>query len=286
MDLVISDIHADISSLNTIIDLTTSTDFKKKYGEISRILNLGDVLERGTKPKQVLEKMMVLSKNYPVISVMGNHDEAFLYGSEISGSSLESIKAHQSLTENDLVFFTKNQDDTFGDQEFLDKKNSLLSVHGGPLDPKKITPINAGREAWLYQKSWQRLSEESFEFFSYYGYQYIASSAFREAKTKVENPIILCGHQHMEYALKQNKEGIQEILSKIKPQNEKICNFIVEKKEIQIESSNNYFIRIGLGGPEGYYGAGDTKPHFGVIQYNPKKIILFGINPIILPAPK
>ena len=57
MDLVISDIHADISALNTIMDLVTSVDFKKKYSEISRILNLGDVLERGTRPKEVLEKM-------------------------------------------------------------------------------------------------------------------------------------------------------------------------------------------------------------------------------------
>ena len=138
MDLVISDIHADISGLNTIIDLTTSTDFKKKYGEISRILNLGDVLERGTNPKQVLEKIMELSKNYPVISVIGNHDEAFLYGRQISGSSLESTSAHNSLTEEDLSFFKKNQDNTFGDQEFLDKKTSLLCVHGGPLDPKKL----------------------------------------------------------------------------------------------------------------------------------------------------
>ncbi len=40
---------------------------KKKYGEISRILNLGDVLERGTSPKEVLEKMEELYKNNTVI---------------------------------------------------------------------------------------------------------------------------------------------------------------------------------------------------------------------------
>jgi len=278
MDLVISDIHADISGLNAIIDLTTSTDFKKKYGEISRILNLGDVLERGTKPKQVLEKIMELSKSYPVISVIGNHDEAFLYGREVSGSSLESIQAHKLLTEEDLSFFKKNKDDTYSDQEFLDKKNSLLCVHGGPLDPKKITPKNAGPEAWLYQKSWQRLSEENFEFFSYYGYQYLASSAFTEAKIKVENPLILCGHQHIEAAIQQKKEGIQEILSIVELQTEKLANFILEKREILIESGSNYLVTVGLGGPEGYYGTGSAKPRFGIVQYNPKKVILFGIN--------
>ena len=276
MDLVISDIHADISALDTIIELVTSADFKKKYGEISRILNLGDVLERGTNPKQVLEKITELSKNYPVISVIGNHDEAFLYGRQVSGSSLESTSAHDSLTREDLGFFKKNPDNTFGDQEFLDKKNGLVCVHGGPLDPKKITPEDAGPEAWLYQKSWQRLSDEN-ESFSYYGYQYIASSAFIEARTKIENPLILCGHQHIEAAILQNKRGIHEIHSKIKLESEKIGNFILEKREILIEPGSSYLVRVGLAGPEGYYGTGTTIPHFGIIQYNPKKIVLFGI---------
>jgi len=278
MDLVISDIHADISGLNTIIDLVTSADFKKKYGEISRILNLGDVLERGTKPKQVLEKIMELSKNYPVISVIGNHDEAFLYGRPVSGCSLESTSAHSSLTEEDLCFFKKNKDNTFGDQEFLDKRAGLLCVHGGPLDPKKITPKNADPEAsWLYQKSWQRLSDENYEFFSYFGYSYLASSAFKEAKTKVENPLILCGHQHTEAAIIQNKKGIREIHSIVKPQSEKLGKHILEKREILIEPDSSYLIRVGLAGPEGHYETGFTTPHFGIVQYNPKKVVLFGI---------
>ena len=150
-------------------------------------------------------------------------------------------------------------------------------MHGGPLDPKKITPKDAGPEAWLYQKSWQRLSDEN-DFFSYYGYHYSAPSAFSEAKTSVKNPIILCGHQHEEAALKQTKDGIQEVLSKIKKSSEKIDKFLIEKKEVSIESENSYLIRIGLGGPEGYYGVGDAKPHFGIIQHDQKKVILFKIN--------
>lgn len=122
MDLVISDIHADISALKTIIILTTSLDFQKKYGKISRIINLGDVLERGVNPKQVLEKLMSLSETYPIISVMGNHDEAFLYGRKVSYDSLESISAHDSLTIKDLEFFKKNQDETYGQQDYFDKK--------------------------------------------------------------------------------------------------------------------------------------------------------------------
>jgi len=69
MDLVISDIHADISALNTIMDLVNSVDFKNNYGEISRILNLGDVLERGTSPKEVLEKFNCKLTELPLIFV-------------------------------------------------------------------------------------------------------------------------------------------------------------------------------------------------------------------------
>lgn len=278
MDLVFSDIHADINALEMIIDVVTSDSFKQRYGEISRILNLGDILERGTHPKQVLAKMEFLTQNYQMISVIGNHDEAYLYGRKVSGSSLESLDAHSSLTEKDLIFFKKNKDGIYGQQEFVDKKNGLLCVHGGPLDSNKIMPKEVGPEAWLYQKSWQRLSEEDFEFFSYAGYHYKASSAFAEAKTKFENYVILCGHQHMEAALRQDKDGIKEILSTTKPQIERLSKFVLEKKEFVIDSTCNYLIRLGLGGPEGYYGVGDAKPHFGIVQFNPKKVILFNIN--------
>ena len=277
MDLVISDIHADISALDTILNLVNTDDFKKRYEKISRVINLGDVLERGTHPKQVLQKFLDLSKNYPIVSVMGNHDEAFLYNRKVSGNSWESIAAHDALLDKDLEFFKKNKDGTCGKQEFVEKKSGIICVHGGPLDPKKITPKNTSSDAWFYQKSWQRLSEEG-EYLSPYGYFYSAPSAFLEANDLVKNPIILSGHEHIEVAIKQDKRGIHDILFNTKPQIERLSNFIVEKKEILIESGNSYLIKVGLGGPEGYYGTGEANSHFGIIQDDPKKIILFGIK--------
>lgn len=274
MDLIISDIHADISSLNKILHLVNSTDFKKKYGSFSRILNLGDVLERGNHPKQVLQKLKTLSRNYPLISVMGNHDEAFLYGLMVSGSSFESIFAHNSLTEKDLDFFSQNKNKTYGQQEFFDKKFRIICVHGGPLDPKKITPTNAGSESWLYEKSWQRLSNE--EFFSYTGYHYTPLSAFKEARKKIKNPIILCGHQHEEAALENNSNETFDILPQSKI--EEISDFKVQKKLIPINEEKSYLIRVGLGGPEGYRGSRYAKPHFGMIDHERKMIFLFAIN--------
>ena len=279
MDLVFSDIHADINALDLIIDTVSSDEFIKKYGSFSRIINLGDLLERGIHPKEVISKLKSLEKNYPIFSVMGNHDEGFLSRKKVSASSFESMDAHEKLSSEDLSFFKQNDDETYGNQEYVDTKNGLFCVHGGPLDPKKITPKNADGEAWLYQRNWQRLTDEGFEFFSYHGYHYKASSAFNEVGKHVNNHIILCGHQHMETAITHQGDKIHEIYSKIKPKNEKISGHVLESKEIEIDQNSDYLIRLGLGGPAGYYGVGSSVPHFAIIQYNPKKVILFTVNP-------
>ena len=279
MDLVFSDIHADLKAFDTIIDTVSSQEFVKQYGAFSRIINLGDILERGNYPREVISKLKTLEQNYPIHSVLGNHDDGFLTGKKVSASSFESMDAHNQLTDEDLSFFKQNKDGTFGNLEYVDKTNGLFCVHGGPLDPKKITPKDANEEAWLYQRNWQRLTPEEFEFFTYAGYHYTASSAFNEVKKHVQNHIILCGHQHMEAVISHQDGKVKEIYSGIKPKQEKIGNHILERKEIEIQNSTDYFIRLGLAGPAGYYGVGKPVPHFGIIQYNPKKVILFNVNP-------
>lgn len=275
MDLVFSDIHADVDGLETILKITFSTEFEEKYGKISRIINLGDLLERGTTPKEVLKKMRDLSKTYPVLSVMGNHDEGVLYKKSLSGSSYASIRAHELLSEQDLEFFQQNKDGTFGEQQIVDKQNKLLCVHGGPLDPCKIT--NKGDDPWLCQRTWQRLSEENTEFYSYYGYHYKASSAFEEGKNIFDNFIILCGHQHVEAAVRQTKNEITNILP-FDSETEKIESFVVKKREFDIDKNSNYLFRVGLGGPKGHHTGGFARPHFGLIQHDPKRVILFGLE--------
>lgn len=275
MDLVISDIHADIEGLETILETAFSSDFQKKYGEVSRIINLGDLLERGTSPKEVLQKISNLSKSYPMISVMGNHDEGFLYKRFLSGSSYASLKAHELLSEQDLEFFKQNRDGSYGDQFAVDQKNRLLIVHGGPIDPQKI--IKDGNDPWLYQRSWQRLSEGEDEFYSYYGYHYLPDSAFSEGRNHFDDFIILCGHQHIEAAIREDKDQIANIWS-FEHQTEKIDSHILRKHEFPIEKNNNYLFRVGLGGPQGYYGGGFATPHFGIIQHDPRRVALFEIE--------
>ncbi|MFQ6025364.1 MAG: metallophosphoesterase [Nitrosopumilaceae archaeon] len=280
MDLIFSDIHADFAALDKILKIATSQKFKVRYGEPDRIINLGDVLERGTHPKEVLSTLRSLENNYVVVSVMGNHDEAFLYNRPVSGSSVESLQAHANLTTEDLLFFSKNKDGTFGQQRFIDKKNNLFYVHGGPIEPKTIIPKGVSpMEEWLYQNSWQRISEEEFEYFSYYGYHYLPSSAFRESKNHFKNSVILCGHQHTERIIERDaNDNIKEILSSLNVTTEKISDFFVQKKEIEILESSNYLIRLGMAGPEGYYGLGSPYARFGIVQHDQKKVILFEVK--------
>ncbi len=138
IDLIFSDIHGDIEALNTILDISTSKEFQKKFGNIKRVINLGDILGRGTHPVQVINKLKLLQKMYDFISVIGNHDESFLYKKTIAVYPKESVEAHSSLTKKDLEIFQKNSDGSFGLQEFFDKKNNIVFVHGGPLNQTEI----------------------------------------------------------------------------------------------------------------------------------------------------
>lgn len=277
LDLVLSDIHADLIGLETILEVALDKGFTKKYGSFSRIINLGDVLERGNYPKEVIARLRSLESSYSLVSVMGNHDEAFLYNTPIGGNSLESLDAHAKLDQEDLSFFKENPDGTFGKQEFIDKKHGLFCVHGGPLDPKKILPKSAREEAWLYKRSWQRLTDEDFEFFSYSGYHYKAPSAFDEVKQHMENHVILCGHQHQEEAIMQDGT-LHRIYPGLKPIREKHGNRILEKREIEINPSNRYLIRLGIAGPEGHYMKGAEVPHFAIVQHEQKKVVLFSVH--------
>lgn len=278
IDFIFSDIHADISALNLIWNLVNSNNFKKKYGEITRVINLGDVLQRGTHPKEVLCKIREIKESFPLESVMGNHDEAFLYKRVITTMTPNSVKAHQQLSIEDLCLFKKNDDGTYGRQEFIDNKNSLVCVHGGPLDPQKIIPKNStDYERWLCQKSWQRLTNENFNFFTKAGYHYKPSTAFSELKEKFDNFIILCGHQHRE-AMFQDDQGIEEIHSKITSVRERISDVLIEKKELVTKPYVNYLIQVGLAGPEGSHEGESQNPHFAIYDKIQKKIILFGIK--------
>lgn len=58
--LIISDIHADIKALNTIIEIISDPVFVKRYGRVNTIINLGDTVGRGSHPVEVIERLAKL----------------------------------------------------------------------------------------------------------------------------------------------------------------------------------------------------------------------------------
>ncbi len=276
--LILSDIHADIKSLDTIIETINDPAFRKRYGSVNKILNLGDITGRGYHPVEVIERLMELGKEISVVSIMGNHDEAFLYDLPVSGSDEESNRAHEEFKSagnschrnKAYLDFLKNLP-----QYYADKAERILAVHGGPIDPEKIAPPNLEKyDKWLYQRTWQRISEYDFEYMDDYGYHYLPESAFLHAREFFDSGfIIFCGHQHTEIVY-INKNIKTELISeeRMKVTNEKLAGHVVHVKELERERTANYLIRVGIAGPAGYYRRYKrNKTHFGLLWWEEGK---------------
>ncbi|MFQ6089492.1 MAG: metallophosphoesterase, partial [Candidatus Methanofastidiosia archaeon] len=201
-----------------------------------------------------------LQREFEVKSVLGNHDEAFLYNMPISGSGLESRRAHLKLRNSDLSFFNDLP------QFLIDERERIIAVHGGPLDPERIMPQGLGASArWLYQRTWQRIADVSF--FDFSGFHYTPEMAFEHVRR--ENFLILCGHQHLEAAysgILKDFWMVEDILDDVNLEMREYAGFDLELKSIRRERGFSYLIRLGIAGPEGYRYLGWNRAHFGLIS--------------------
>lgn len=270
--LIFSDIHADIKALNTIIDVINNPGFIKRYGSVNRILNLGDTVGRGYHPVKVIERLTELGKQINIVSIMGNHDESFLYDWPVSGDDAESIKAHEELN----LDFLKDLH-----QYYIDHKENILAVHGGPLNPDRIAPNGLeDYDKWHYQRTWQRISKNEHEYPDNSGYHYIPKNAFIHANDFFDNGfIIFCGHQHIEAIYRNMGEKIDRLLEDhMDVRKETYARYTVQVKEFEREIEMNYLIRVGIAGPEGYYKKyGWNKSYFALLweEKGMQKIGLF-----------
>lgn len=106
------------------------------------MVNLGDLVHLGNRPQETLEMVQSLSRKYPLGSMLGNHDHAFLNRLLVNGSDPTSTCRHEQRRGSPLLSLIKSLPMEWSDR-------GMLFVHGGPLD--------LGDQI-LRIKCWQRLS--------------------------------------------------------------------------------------------------------------------------------
>jgi len=187
--IIFSDVHADAAALEALTSCIRIPAFRATFGPVDVLVNLGDLLHRGSRPQETLEKVQALSREYRMISVLGNHDHAYLNGILVSGSDAASTYRHEQLRNSPLLSI-------FDAMPMEWQDHNMLFVHGGPLE--------LGTQV-LRLKCWQRLSHEAGDFFT--GYHYTASMAF-EALEERGLIHMCCGHQHENICCRKTPGGI------------------------------------------------------------------------------
>jgi hypothetical protein len=187
--VVFSDVHADSVAISAFASCIRSSLFRQVFGQVDTLVNLGDLIHRGDRPRETLEMVNTLSHEYQLMSVLGNHDHAFLNGIQVSGSDPASMYRHEQIRNSPLLSIFDNMPMEWSDQ-------GMLFVHGGPLDLGNQT---------LRLKCWQRLSHEAGDSFA--GYNYTASMAFDALEVRGFTHMC-CGHQHQNICCHKTPDGI------------------------------------------------------------------------------
>lgn len=246
--LFISDVHSDMWALEAILTITADKAFVRQHSKVEMILNLGDTVERGYHPREVIDKLRELEVTLPVVSLLGNHDEALLSGRPVSGSDARSREAHANS--DVYASFLRALPACY-----LDRANRILAIHGGPIDPSTLG------DDWLYDRAWQRISSRSY--LGADGYHYTPREAFDYVKQTFGNGyVIVCGHEHYEAAY-SDRSG--DILRSMRAGRSRYAGYETTSLTITRDLSTTYLVRVGIAGPEGYFRAGQTRSHFGLV---------------------
>jgi hypothetical protein len=257
--LLISDIHADLAALEAILRTAADDAFTSRYGPVERIFNVGDLVERGYHPCEVIDRLNGLDN---LTSVVGNHDEAFVWSTAVSGSDARSAAAHETCRRRGgwESFFAGMP------EAYVDRAERLYVVHGGPLDPGPLCNAMAGEALiWLSSRTWQRLSRLG-GYFDMNGYHYTPEQAFDAVRDAMEPGFaIVCGHEHVEAAFAERDGRTEDILFGLATVAFTAGGRRVEEKKIVLRDDTNYLVRLGLAGPAGYYERyGWDRCYFGV----------------------
>lgn len=129
--IVLSDIHANLSALRAVL-----ADIKSKQYEPDVVVLLGDIINYGMRPNEVIEELKNLP--YPVeINLLGNHEKALLDG-EVNHFSTERGKrllqyTSSVLTDASLKYIREKMNSTaYETKKWCDRQ--FLFIHGNKDD--------------------------------------------------------------------------------------------------------------------------------------------------------
>ena len=127
--LILSDIHANLTALNTVLD---RVDINKVDG----ILLLGDIIDYGPRSNEVIERICNLPQEKILVNIWGNHEHAIMTSCYEHFSSKRGVRCAQYtkslLAENALTYL--NEMNSQGVQEFFLNQKRCLAVHGSLQD--------------------------------------------------------------------------------------------------------------------------------------------------------
>ena len=128
--ILLSDIHANLTALEAVLSDIQCID------EYDGFVNLGDLVNYGPRPNEVIERVQTLQK--PIVNLWGNHEYS------IFGGSLERFATDRGrsvlqytntiLTEESRAYLDKEMNH-LGFQESVIDGKSILFIHGNLDDP-------------------------------------------------------------------------------------------------------------------------------------------------------
>ena len=248
--VIFSDVHADSVAIRALASCIRTPLFRQAFGQVDILVNLGDLVHRGDRPQETLEMIHSLSKEYRLVSVLGNHDHAFLNRLLVSGSDPASTYRHEQMRGSPLLSLFDTMPMEWSD-------SGMLFVHGGPLDLGNQT---------LRLKCWQRLSHESGDSFA--GFHYTAPMAFEALATRGLTHMC-CGHQHQNICCRKTPDGIVESPIEFEPLTEKkhMDEYSIEVARIPLDVPT--LLRVG--------GCHGDEPEFAYTDFSTFSFIR--INP-------
>lgn len=156
--IVLSDIHANLSALRAVVK-----DFQTRY-EPDALLLLGDLVNYGMRPNEVIEEVKKLSQFYPVLcNLYGNHEKAIVSpGEHLSRFSSERgrqiLEYTRHILSSESIAYIQDIMEPFGHKLLQIDGRNVLCVHGSPNDPY-----------------WGKLDTASVEDEGYAAYDYVFS---------------------------------------------------------------------------------------------------------------